>query len=639
MNSIFQLENVYLSAKIAYYNGTPIMSDSEFDSLEKILKNYNSKVINQVGSKTKDYDFSHPTKMLSLSKIQTELYEDGNTNYMFTPFKSWYSKRISVIGQSKLLSSPKFDGNAINLIYIGSKLTTILTRGDGEKGKDVTSTLKSLFPNHIIFEGSNKIEDTIEIRCEVVIDKYLFNDKYLRSETNPDGFSNPRNYVAGVIGKDDYDITKVSELVPVPLHFILNGKHVSPDLFMSNDFVSNERYEVERDVENFVDIIKEYEDMRDSFRYQLDGVVFAFPTENRELLGQNSHDPEWSIAIKFIPEDATTLYFGKEWNVGKTGELTPVILLNPVQLAGTIVKRVSGYNLGFILKNKIGEGSLLTIHKSGDIIPEVQNVVTQSDNLNIPTICPSCGGNLTIDDIHLMCNNESCSGRIGKQLSTNAKFIKLKGLGPKTFDWFSSDFEDLIDLIYWVRTEGFSMDIENYGIKYNSRTHENFIDAFNNIKSLTYGQVIVMLGYNNVGLKLADQIARMYFNIEPDFTSHDKSLISMLSTELVKNKIQEKVVKLMSCGIEVLVPIKKEESVSEDTIFACMTGSPKMFGFVTKEVFTHEFDGRLVDVSLTDKRCQFLITDDYNSTSSKMKTAKKKGIEIFTYNDFLEKMK
>ena len=641
MNKLFDLENKYLTAKISYYNGNPIMSDTEFDSLENYLKENGSKVHEQVGAKVKDYDFSHPTKMLSLSKIQTSKDENGITNYMFDLFMYWYNNRTSIINFKdlfKLFISPKFDGNAINVIYIGGKLTSILTRGDGVFGKDVTKRLESRFPKTIIFNNPNynlKEDDIIQIRCEVVIDKYLFNEKY-----KPLGFANPRNYVAGVIGGDTFDMEKVSELDPIPLHFLLNGEQLGSDSFMENELVSSTRYEIVKDIREYIDIIKRFEDMRDEFKYQLDGVVFAFHSDFRDEMGENSHDPEWSIAIKFIPEEAITEVIGIEWNVGKTGELAPVIQLIPVSLAGTTVKRVSGYNYGYIINQKLGNGSVISLAKSGDIIPEIQSVIIGSDDFSdIPTVCPKCGTTLDIEGIHLMCNNENCSGRIGKQLSTNAKLIGLKGVGPKTLDWFTNDFSDIIDLIQWVNTSGLgnSKDIENYGIKYKSRSHEILLNTFNNIKSVSYAQVIVMMGYNNVGLKLAEQIANMYFGITPDFTSQDRSLVELLSRPETKLKIEEKVNKLIECGIKVDIPVLKE--VDSDTIFACMTGSPKAFGFATKNVFMEEFGGKLVDVSLTDKNCMFLITDDYSSTSSKMKTANKKGIEILTYDDFYNKMK
>ena len=371
MNELFELENKYLNAKIAYYSGIPILSDAEFDSLEAFLKNKGSKAPEQVGAKTKDFDFALPTKMLSLSKIQTELFEDGSTNYMETPFKMWYKKRTSKLGISpKLIASPKYDGNAIDVVYIDSKLSTVITRGDGIKGKNVTTNLKILFPEYLNVELNSYEKGTLEIRCEVVIDKKFFEIKY-GSE-----FSNPRNYVAGVIGKDDCNEEKVLELTPIPLNFVHNGKNISPNFFSENDFISGIKYEIEVGDIEYAQIVKDFESLRENFKFQLDGVVFAFPEEYRILLGENSHDPEWAIAIKFIPDEAVTTVIGIEWNVGKTGELSPVILLEPVKLAGTIVKRVSGYNAGYIVKNTIKIGTILSLHKSGDIIPEISKIIS-----------------------------------------------------------------------------------------------------------------------------------------------------------------------------------------------------------------------------------------------------------------------
>ena len=129
----------------------------------------------------------------------------------------------------------------------------------------------------------------------------------------------------------------------------------------------------------------------------------------------------------------------------------------------------------FIVNKQIGIGTVISLIKSGDIIPEIQQIIIPSESdVVLPIICPKCSTELTFDGIHLMCNNESCPGRIGKQLSTNAKLIGLKGIGPKTIDWFSNDFDDIIDLIVWVNRYGNTKDIENYGIKHNSRSHENF---------------------------------------------------------------------------------------------------------------------------------------------------------------------
>lgn len=260
---------------------------------------------------------------------------------------------------------------------------------------------------------------------------------------------------------------------------------------------------------------------------------------------------------------------------------------------------------------------------------------TNTHELFIPSHCPHCNSELTFDGIHLMCNNTKCKGRIAKQLASNASFINLKGIGPKTIESFASDFEDLVDLIVWTRTKGESSDIENYDIVHNSRSHELFLNAFNNIKVLTYGQVIVLMSYNNVGLKLADQVANMYNTGDADFTGHDRSIVEMFKGEEVKDKIKAKIEALVAVGIDVEIPVPKV--ITSDSLFVCMTGSPKPFGFATKKVFTELIGDKLNEVSITSKDCQYLITDDLNSKSSKMKNAEKKGIEVITYGAFAEK--
>ena len=233
MQDIQKLEAQYLRAKIEYYEGTPIMEDHEFDALEKILKNAGSKVHEQVGSKRKDFDFAHPTKMLSLSTEQTERI-DGVTDYRYDEFFRWFDKRVEQLGARPIFlsSSPKFDGSAINIIYKGKELFQVLTRGDGAYGKDVTKRFRPHIPNTLSTSLPLDETDNVEIRCEVVIDKILFEQKYAEE------FANPRNYVAGVIGKDDYDKTKVSELVMVPLHFLVNGEHVKQSNFKDNTLYS-----------------------------------------------------------------------------------------------------------------------------------------------------------------------------------------------------------------------------------------------------------------------------------------------------------------------------------------------------------------------------------------------------------------
>jgi len=605
------------------------MSDAAFDVLEKELKVAGSKVVEQVGSKRKDFDFPHPNPMLSLAKIQTESTE-GVTNYQEDQFQKWFKKVDGIIFKKfgvhieYLYRSPKFDGNGINIIYSYGVLQSVLTRGDGKFGKDITDRFKKHLPEAIDFSTG-----LLEIRCECVINQPLFDKKYLGKKE--DGkYANARNFVAGVLGKDDYSLEKVGDLTIIPVALINDGKQVTLELVPEgiNGLTHQERL----NPKDYVKCIKEMETLRETFEIPLDGVVLSVPYDFRGTLGENEHDPEWAIAIKFVPDEVVTKVVGLEWNISKTGEFTPVVLLNPVELAGTIVKRASGYNAGYIVTNHIGPNAIVSIAKAGDIIPEIQSISVESDETFLrPHICPHCNSYLDFDGIHLTCPNDLCQGKIAKKLATACTSLDLKNVGGKTIEPFAADFNNMCEVMIWVLMFGDSKEIEQYDIKYQSRSHEIFLNAFKNIKSLTYEQVIISLGFDNVGRKLSLQIAREHCGLVPDYSGLERALVTMLHERDVEDQIKNAVTVLERLGITIDKP--KEEMVTKDTVYVCMTGSPKIFGFPTKAEFITKFPN-LVDVEISDKRCQFLITDSYSSTSSKMKTAEKKGITIKTYGDY-----
>ena len=630
--NISLLEESYLKAKIAYYEGTPFLTDAEFDALELVLKVEGSKVIEQVGSKRKDFDFTHPTKMLSLAKIQTEATEEG-TNYVEDLFQKWFQKRKQMIGgvYPALWASPKFDGNAINIIYRGDKLANVLTRGDGFTGKDVTKRFLAAnkVPEIISLLGIDELskEDIIEIRCEVVIEAKLFEDKYSKE------FANPRNYVAGVIGKDEEDLVKMSELDIIPLSYLINGKHAPQTIFGKNVTFARD-YNTPLFAENYVDVIKAHENLRKTYKFQLDGVVISFPIEFRDILGENDHDPEWALAVKFVPVQVITEVEGIEWNLSKRGEIIPTLLLKPVLLDGSTVRRASGYNAGYLVENSIGRGALVSIAKAGDIIPEIQKVIVPAAESPVslfPEVCPACGSNVFFNQVHLVCVNDNCVGRIAKQLAYAVKILELKGIGEKTIEPFAKDFKNMYELMVWVLgAAGATNAIEKYGMKWNSRSHELFVQAFFNIKSLTYTQIIQMLGYDNVGEKLSTQLAREHADLDFDYANLERALVAKMRSPEVSLYIMRVVQVLENFGITIDRPKKKEAA---GTVYVCMTGSPKVFGFATKADFISKFP-MVEEVSISDKKCQYLITDDYNSSSNKMGVANKKGIVIKTYGDF-----
>jgi len=255
----------------------------------------------------------------------------------------------------------------------------------------------------------------------------------------------------------------------------------------------------------------------------------------------------------------------------------------------------------------------------------------------MPTVCPHCGFILTFDGIHLMCNNVKCQGRVAKLLSAQTGMLDLKRIGGRTIEPFAQDFSNIYEVMVWALTKGNTKEIEKYGIKQDSRSHQIFLDAFKNIRSLKYSQVIQMMGYDGIGRKLSELASREYCGLVADYKSMEKALVLKLKEPEIISTIKDAVTVLESLGVVVDKPKDKviNTTTMNNSIYVCMTGSPSPIS-KTKEVFISQFPNA-TEVSITDKNCQYLITDSLDAITSKMTAAKKKGILILTYSDFKAK--
>lgn len=603
-------EQLYLDAKFAYYNGTPIMSDYQFDLLENELKLNGSTVIKQIGYKISDYDYPHPSKMGSLDKIQT-VFEDNK----FNDFKDWLDKinnSKKYLDASKLVATPKYDGNSVNVIYLYGQLHKILTRGDGTYGKDVTEKLR----NRINFNFEIPKDGIVEVRCEAIIPTNIFNKIYSKN------FANSRNLVAGLLGRDNFIEDDINNINLVPLNVLLNNNHYETDLGT---------YLYQFNTNEYDNMYEHFRLLRDNFEYQLDGIVIAFKTDFRDEIGDGDRNPKWAIAIKFIPEEAITDITEIEWSIGKTGELTPIANINPVQLAGTTVSKASIYNYGFYIDNKVGVGAKISIIKSGDIIPKVQRVILASNNfITDDFLCPECGSETYLDDIHLMCSNKNCVGIWVSKILYSTRALKLKGIG-KSLIKSLKDKESIKNGAEWLiycKSNLKNRDVFGFSDT-QTKSYENFVILIDSIKSLTTQQLILLLNHDDIGDKIALQLANYVDSIEPDFTG----VSSIFKSEEFLTSLKEDVDLYSKLFNNVGIEIIQTKKLSDDIVMVEMTGSPKSFGFKTKSDWLDTFNGKVVTGSLTDKRCKFLVTDDLDSDSSKMKKAKKLNIQIVTYNE------
>lgn len=612
MSQRFELEQLYFQAKESYYSGEPIMSDDEFDHLEKELLSLGSDAPYIVGADDRKAKYSHPSPMLSLAKFQATLAGVPPT----AQAQNWMDK----IGKVSFDISPKYDGNAANAIYQDGKLLQVLSRGSGSKGRDITDKVKHNLPNVIGILG------IVEIRGEVVIKVSTFNEKY--SE-----FKNPRNYVAGVLNRDENPASVIADLDFIPLEARVHSDEgiifVNPNLpgFKHHPFVFHIGG-FPGQFENAYETMLNYR--TSECDYQLDGFVIKAPNELRPQLGENSHDPNWAVAIKFPPKEAITKITRIAWQYGKTGEVTPVAVMEPVDLDGSTVSRAALFNYGYLKEKGAFPGATVAIAKSGDIIPQITRVVVPGsiENLEVPKNC-KCGSELKIKGIHLYCDNSSCENVAYNMFIQGIQHLDLDGVGGAMIkQLWKAGFRSPVELLNpnkFTRERLF----ENSELK-PGKLVENMFKEIEKVKELKPSDVILMLGFPGMGYTSAKQVGNMLAGVKHNFSGLEKAVIAGFNPGEEKREIYEKAISELSQFIKIAMP----EKIAEDAIPFEMTGSPKSFGFKTKEEFVATAKAKgFYHTGL--KEAKVLFVDDLNTMSNKMKTAQSKGVKIMLYSEIL----
>jgi DNA ligase (NAD+) len=628
------LENQYLLAKQKYYEGNPIMSDYEFDYLEDQLNQAGSQVTKIVGSQNlKDAKFNHPSKMLSLNKIQVHHSKMSNA---IEAFNTWYTTHAIQTG-TELEATPKFDGSSCNLVYNNGNLEWALTRGDKFKGQNILPKMKLIVPKTI------NSQDKVEIRGEVVIPTHVFEEKYAHI------YKNPRNFVAGILGRDDIDSDIIQDF-----HFIAFECRIHQnDQYSHNNettrFLIENQFRISPLVKRFtVDKFSEVYEHTLDFRinrspYQLDGMVIKFPEDQRNQIGETGHSPKWAVAIKFPPKEAITTIESIGWSPGLNGEFTPIATLDPIDLDGTTVSNVNLHNYGNVIRQGLFPGAKVIIVKSGDIIPIVQKVIQPSTgNIedHIPTECTTPECNIEVQNqIHLVCTNPDCLHKRVNHLCRGIGSFGFRNVAGSTIKkLYAAGIETVMDV--FDNSKFNETYLINSGQFKKGRQLEILLESRNNpVRKVTLPLVITALSFENVGWSTSVQIAKVFEGNTPDWTGLNSAAYAPFLNK--QSSEYQKVLRFIDILNSNGFPIQTEEPVviAEDSILFEMTGSPKDFGFKTKNEFLDKVKSHGWVHHKLDKDCKVLITDDPNSSSSKMSKAKKLGIEILTYDQVIERLK
>jgi DNA ligase (NAD+) len=650
---IFSLRKKLHDHNYRYYVlDDPLISDYDFDTMLKELNDLEK-------SNPEFFDKNSPTqrvggevtKSFNTSVHETPMYSLDNS-YSLEDLKDW-EKRIK-----KIIEEPvqytcelKFDGVSINLLYSNGELIKAVTRGDGVKGDDVTSNIKTIptVPLKLIGNFSNNFE----ARGEVVMPIEGFNElNKVRIHNGEEPFKNPRNTASGSLKLQDS-----KEVSTRPLECLLYSVE-DPNLFKNQiDFLEKaknigfnvfQNYMHSDYIEEIFEFIQHWETNRSKLPFEIDGVVLKVNDfYQREVLGYTSKFPRWAIAYKFKPENTGTRLNSISFQVGRTGSITPVANLEPVNLAGTIVKRASLHNADFIQSMDIRVGDFVYVEKGGDIIPKITNIdkskrAVDSKKFEFPEYCPECGSKLFRlegEANHYCLNYNGCKpqiiGRIQHYISRKA--LDIEGLGQETVALLVNadlikNYSDLYDLKF---------DQVVHLDRMADKSANNLLDGIIESKKIPFERVLYGLGIRYVGETVAKKLAKHFESIDNMLnTSFDELILVDEIGEKIANSILE--FASDNDNIQIINKLKKNGvrfkiDDSDKNVSSILAGK----SFVISGVFSNfsrdelkrfiETNGGKISSSLSSKT-SYLVAGANMGPSKKLK-AEKLNINIITENE------
>ena len=511
-----------------YEKNESLVTDYEYDMLlkemESIEKEYPElkdtiSVTEKVGGRAsgKFSKVVHKVPMLSLSNT----YNIGEIED--------FDKRIKkVIGEDQKIEyvlELKLDGLSISIQYENGRLVRGITRGDGEIGEDVTENIMQIDSIPQIL----KEPVTLEVRGEIVLPISNFNKvNKMREEAGEDVFANPRNAASGTIRQLESSIVKDRGL-DCYLYFLVNAqnynlqKHSDSIKYLEKlGFKTTKVFEIYKDFSLLEKAIEKWHVEREKLDFETDGLVikldeFAYYS----ALGSTTKSPRWAIAYKFPAEKAKTKLLDITFQVGRTGVITPVAELEPVELSGSVVRRASLHNFDEIKRKDIKIGDFVYIEKAAEIIPQViEPVISErtgsEKEIEMPESCPSCGHKLIKieDQVAIKCINPACPEIIKRKIEyfVSRDAMNITGLGEKIIENFIElgKIKDIVD-IYSLHE--YREELENLE-KMGKKSVDNLLNSIEESKKREYSKVLYSLGIPFVGKFTANLLAKEFLNID-----------------------------------------------------------------------------------------------------------------------------
>ncbi len=656
-NRINELVEIINKASYAYYVlDSPTITDQEYDDYYSELLNLEKKYpmykredspTNRVGGDAIDKfnKVVHQRPMLSFDDIFNEDEIVG------------FDDRIrKVVPSPEYTVEPKMDGLSGSLIYEKGILVRGATRGDGLVGEDITSNIKTIrsIPLHL----TQDID--IEVRGEIYMSYDSFEKANQEREKNGEAlFANPRNAAAGSVRQLDSKITAKRNLdfmayfLPNPEDYGIKTQAESLKFLRELGFVTNK--DLNQVASNTSEIIMYIDDLsskREKLPFAIDGVVLKVNSlDDEETLGFTSRVPRWGIAYKFPAEEVLTTLIDIKFTVGRTGKITPNALFHPVHVAGSLVSKATLHNEDYCKQKDIRIGDTICIRKAGDVIPEVVGVKEERRTGILPPFemidfCPMCREALVKKEAHHYCVNEHCPARKIESLihfvSRDAMYIE--GFGERIV-------EDLYNMNYIKKVSDF-YDLKKYKEElkelegYGEKSIQNLLGSIEASKKNSLERLLFALGIRYIGKKTAKILAKKYRTMDNFLSTTYEDLISIedigeIMAESIMNFIKspdnlELIAELRHHGVQMIYKGKntKNNSHIENKTFV-LTGSLEKLSREEASSIIEENGGK-TSSSVTRKTSVVVVGAN---PGSKYKKAIELDIEVWTEDEFLEKVK
>lgn len=648
-------DEINKSNHLYYVEENPYLSDFEYDKMFAELKELEEKYpelkspdspTQRVGSVSEKF-FSHTHKY--------RLYSLDNT-YNADELRRWYERVCKEYDKKlELVCELKIDGLAIALTYTEGVFSLGVTRGDGVTGEDITQNLRTIKAIPLkLYEPKN-----LEVRGEIYMPKTSF--EKLNEEALAKGekiFANPRNAASGSLRQLDSTITAKRDLSMFTYTGIfedLEDKNIKThyagmQYLKKLGFKVNPNIRLVKDIEGAIEYCKEWDKKRFDLDYATDGVVIKVnDIAIQKDLGYTARAPKWATAFKFPPEEVATELLDIELNTGKTGIVTPVAILRPVQLAGSTVSRASLHNFDEIKRLDIRIGDTVLIKKAAEIIPKVVKVMDTDKHKSLPEyeppkVCPTCGAPLVEKDgeVGLYCTNAECSSLMCSKIEywVSKEAMDIDFVGPSLIQqlYEKKFISNPVDLYRLSIEDLLQLDLVK------EKSANNIYTSIQNSKSRPLNRLLTALGIRHVGKETADILAGEFSTIDDLAGAElDKlaqiegigDIIAQSIYDFFRNEYNIKLLEeLKILGVNPVSKVKPKSDKLAGKIFV-LTGTLQNMTRDEASAIIKSHGGKTS--SSVSKKTTYVLAGE--NAGSKLDKAKDLGVIILTEDDFLEMIK